>query len=144
MKTLFKDCLNRLKTQVKKIRWIDQDHGQLDIYDNPPVLFPCALINIQVPNWTSSKQQGIQVGRVELTVRLGFDVRYPANSKVTDPQINKALEHMDIVKDASMAIIGLTGTTYRHLERISTHAKVNEVGIRIYTIVFTGQIKEGS
>lgn len=127
--------------EVTGIRWVDEDYGQLDIYDNPPVTFPCALISVQVPEWIGIKEPAVQPGKAQVIVKLGFDTRHNAGN-ANSTQIERAMEHFAIVKAVTLALRGLTGDTFRGLERLSTLKTVNEVGVKIYTVIFAAAIAE--
>ena len=140
MDVLFKDIISYLKT-VTELKWIDEDCGQLDIYDKPPVVFPCALISVDVPQWIGIKEPTVQPGQARVSIKLGFDTRITVGN-ASDNQLTKAFSHFAIVKKVTYAIRGKHGTTYRGLERISTIKTINEVGIKIYTIAFNCSIVE--
>ena len=47
MKHILEAVMERLQEQVPDLRYIAEDWGQLDFYnDAPPVKFPCALISV--------------------------------------------------------------------------------------------------
>jgi hypothetical protein len=140
MDVLFKDVIGYLKT-ITEIKWIDEDCGQLDIYQDPPVVFPCALISVQVPEWISIKEPAVQPGKAQVVLKMGFDTRIIIGNAPT-LQLTKAFEHFAIVKKVTFALRGKYGTTYKGLERLSTLKTINEVGIKIYTITFSCSIAE--
>lgn len=140
MDVLFSDVIKMLKT-VTELRWIDEDMGQLDIYSDPPVVFPCALVSVQVPEWIPIKEPAVQPGKAQVTVKLGFNVLHTIGN-APENQVTKALEHFSIVKKVTLAVRGQHGTTYRGLERLSTLKTINEVGIKIYTVTFSSSIAE--
>ena len=140
MDVLFKDVIGYLKT-ITEIKWIDEDCGQLDIYQDPPVMFPCALVSVQVPEWIGIKEPEVQPGKAQLIVKLGFDTRIPLGN-VGTTQLTKAFEHFAILKKVTFAIRGKHGTTYRGIDRMSTLKTINEVGVKIYTITFASSIVE--
>jgi hypothetical protein len=140
MDLLFKAAYDKVKL-VDGIRWVDEDYGQLEIYENPPVVFPCALLGVQVPGWIQSKEPRVQPGNAQFILKLGFDTRVTAGNASAE-QIARAFEHFAIVKAATKALRGMAGPTFRGLERVSTIKTINEVGIKIYTITFTCSIAE--
>jgi hypothetical protein len=140
MDIIFKDVLAAL-TALTDIRWVDEDQGQLDIYQDPPVVFPCALVSVEVPEWQASKEPKAQLGRALITVKLGFNVLHKIGN-APEAQLTKALEHFATIKKVTKALRGKTGSTYRGLERTSTRKMVNEIGIKIYTVTFTCTLAE--
>ena len=141
MKELFADVVEILKG-IAAIEWIDEDRGQLDIYQSPPVSFPCALISLDIPTWKETKDPGEQVGTVNLTVSLGFDVRHPIGNAATEI-LTKALNHLQTVEDVSFALRGLSGSanTYRHLCAMAIRRRITETGIKVYMLSFEGSCR---
>jgi hypothetical protein len=140
MDVLFKAVHEKL-TKVDGIRWVDEDWGQLDIYENPPVTFPCALVSVQVPEWIPIKEPAVQPGKAQVIVKIGFDTRYKTgNAPATE--IERAFAHFAIVKAVTLALRGMTGNTFRGLERLSTIKTVTEAGVKIYTVTFSSSIVE--
>jgi len=140
MDVLFKAAHDKL-TKVTGIRWVDEDYGQLEVYENPPVAFPCALISVQVPEWIPIKEPSVQPGKAQVIIKLGFDTRHnTGNAPAT--QIERAFAHFTIVKAVTFALRGMTGDTFRGLERVSTIKTINEVGVKIYTVTFACSMAE--
>jgi hypothetical protein len=140
MDVLFTDVIGYLKT-VTALKWIDEDCGQLDIFENPPVAFPCALISVDVPEWIPIKEPAVQPGKAQVRLKLGFDTRIPVGNANTI-MLPKAFAHFAIVKAVTLAVRGKFGKTYRGLERMSTIKTINEVGVKIYTVTFSCSMVE--
>lgn len=140
MDVLFKAAYDKLKA-VTGIKWTDEDYGQLDIYENPPVTFPCALLSVQVPEWIPIKEATAQGGRAQVIVKLGFDTRVSLGN-IPSTEVTRAYAHFTIIKAVTKALRGMHGTTFRGLERLSTIKTINEVGIKIYTVTFTCSMAE--
>ena len=50
MEQVFLAVQAQLTSKVSELEWIDLDFQQLDSYElRPPVLFPCALIDVELP-----------------------------------------------------------------------------------------------
>lgn len=62
MKQLIIDIQNRLAS-LPELKYIDIDWGQIDYYDQPPVKYPCALIEIRQADY-SNEGQHVQYGTV--------------------------------------------------------------------------------
>lgn len=90
---LLKDIYTQLKTQVPELRWIDQDFGQLEIFQvRPSVSFPCALIDFQQTSYSNMSQLA-QAGDLTITVRLGFAPFSASNQLAPDDVKDKALAY---------------------------------------------------
>lgn len=54
MKNIFLDIQNKL-SNITELKYIDKNWGQL-LYEQPPVKFPCALLDIANVNYTQLGQ----------------------------------------------------------------------------------------
>ena len=64
-----------IKTEVPEIRYINQDLGQLEVYDmgSPAVSWPCVLVDMSDTNY-ADLHQGVQEANICTVVfRLGFN-----------------------------------------------------------------------
>jgi hypothetical protein len=98
--------IERIKTLVPEIRYIDQDLGQLEWYDiRPAVAFPCVLIDFN--NTTYDQMQGTeQTGNAGFTLRLAFPQYSSSNSLTPDAVKEKALKYYEIENRLYKAIQG--------------------------------------
>lgn len=77
MEELYNTIMTKIQADIPEIKWIDFDFGQLELSEQPPVLFPCALITISYPNSEpAGKNDRITA---EVSIKLGFDVRTPGH-----------------------------------------------------------------
>lgn len=116
MKELITAVMTRLKEQVPALRWIDLNIGQMAT-ENPPVDYPCALIDIPTGDY-SDASQGMQLGKLTLEVELYFIIRTPASMAAPEKLRNQALEHFDIAAEVYRALQGFGGETFTGLTRI--------------------------
>lgn len=88
----------KIKTEMPEIKWIDQDMGQLEDYeDRPPVAFPCVLVDFID---TDFDQDGgnVQTGKQIIQFKLGFNAYTGTAAAVPVPQIEKALYFYELEK----------------------------------------------
>jgi hypothetical protein len=97
---------DRIKEFVPEIRYIDQDLGQLEWYqDRPAVSFPCVLIDFN--NTTYDQMQlDQQWGNASFTLRLGFPQYSSSNNLVPDTVKEKALQYYEIENRLYKAVQG--------------------------------------
>jgi hypothetical protein len=69
MKKILLEIQNRLHESVPELLYIDKDWGQLN-YEQPPVKFPCALIDVSNADYTQFSASKLQRAKViiEITV----------------------------------------------------------------------------
>lgn len=106
MNSIFNRLLINLQTKLmadvpdnpsgaRGIRYIDQDLGQLDIYETVPnVSFPCVLVDFVQTQYR--EMQGSQWAKMTIILRLGFNP-YSGSSNLTPEEYReKALEYYEI------------------------------------------------
>lgn len=129
---------NRIVAQVPEIRYIDQDLGQLDFYqERPAVSWPCVLLD--VGDFTFSNYGNLsQSGEGQIVIRLGFTPFSSANSKAPDLVKFKALKFYDIEHKLVNALHGWTPDTgdYGNLIRVSATTEKREDPFRVREIRF--------
>lgn len=91
MKTILQNIQNRL-SEVTELKYIDEDSGQLNMYQ-PPVKWPCCLIDISDVNYAnlgtdkSALPQNRQLGKA--TVKLTLANLKLTNTSLQAPQSQK-------------------------------------------------------
>ncbi|WP_108821063.1 hypothetical protein [Dysgonomonas sp. Marseille-P4361] len=111
MDRLIEAIQDRLEAQVPELQYIDDDWGQMDDYAQPPVKYPCALIEVQDAEYTDEGELR-QRGVVLVTVKLYFmrlsntSNRAPKSQKIEAhknwaicTKVNQALHGQDFIKN---------------------------------------------
>jgi hypothetical protein len=147
---LFIDISDRLKSKVLELRWIDQDFGQLEMFEyKPSVSFPCALIDFIQANYTNEAQNG-QFGELMIQVRLGF-TPFSQSSLISPTDVReKALSFYDVEQKVFEALMGWapnppseeygTNPYVQSLVRVSAiteHRENDPVGLRVRVLTFS-------
>ena len=103
-KTLYLAIVSQLKAEVPELRWIDVDEGQLN-ETNPPVAFPCALIDIEYPN-CSDVSETEQIVQAKITIRYAFQPAGQTNGTTPALIQAKALERWETLTKTYSALQG--------------------------------------
>lgn len=105
MKELVQSIQDRLTSEVKALKYVDQDWGQMDYFPNPPVKFPCALIDIQSANYSDTANPS-QQGTATVVIHL-FDLKL-SNSSQAAPAAQKenAKKIWQLMEDVNKALHG--------------------------------------
>jgi len=105
MKQIIQNIQDRLMQEVPELKYVDQDWGQMDYYAQPPVKFPCALIDIQSAQY-SNDGDFVQQGTAVVVIRL-FDLKL-SNSSQAAPKGQKenAKKIWQLIEDVNKAIHG--------------------------------------
>lgn len=137
MKTVYTAVMDRLKTQVPALRWIDLDTGQLDTAeaDRPAVAFPCALVAISITR-SSDITDLIQDCEARVTVRLAFNQPMRTNSVAPSKVIETAMNPYDTIADVYAALQGWGNASFDPLTRISQDKENSRSGLFVYRLEF--------
>jgi hypothetical protein len=93
---LYTAILNRIKTNAIGIRFISQDLGQLEFYDNKPnVSFPCVLIDVGELNFEEGLHN-LQIATATITLRLALTTYSDVSSLTTAEVRGKGLEYYEL------------------------------------------------
>lgn len=148
MKTVYSAVMERLKSKVKSLKWIDLDTGQLERssvfkseLDRAPLAFPCALIGINIPRSVdiTDTDQNCD-GRV--VVRLAFSQEMRTNSVAPASVAPLALKPYDVIADTYSALQGWGTENFDPLSRVSQGKENSRNGLFIYRIEFTTEFED--
>lgn len=133
MKEIFLDIQAVLSTVVG-IKQVSEDWGQLN-FEQPPVNFPCALIDLGGVEYTSSGRN-IQQADAILNITVA-DIRYNGISANMPKNIqDKAFEIFQIIEDVNKTLHGHGGEIYSRLCRISLKKIPREDAIREFVLSY--------
>jgi len=105
MKQIIQDIQNRLVQKVPALKYVDQDWGQMDFWREHPVKYPCALIDVQMAQY-SNIGDFIQQGDAMIVIRL-FDMRISNSSnKAPVNQKENAKKIWQLIEDVNKALHG--------------------------------------
>jgi hypothetical protein len=123
MKEIIEAVMERLKTTVPELRWIDVNMGQMDSV-TPPVDYPCALIDVSQIVYTPLKG-GASKGVAQVDIELYFACRAPSNAAAPEPMRADAMAMFDVVKLVDENLQGLETDDFYPLERIRVRREKN-------------------
>ena len=140
---LYLAIVAHIETNVPEIRFISQDLGQLEFYDDkPPVSYPCVLIDVGELAY-ENMGQNMQIATASVTLRLAL-ASYSDVSNLPNAQVrNKALEFYDIENKLSTLLHNwqpaneFLGAMYR----TATSTEKRDDNIRVRNIVFATSIQ---
>ncbi len=133
MKELYNYLSEQLKT-INKIRWIDFNTGQLN-EQQPPVDFPCALIDIDLP---VCKDIGANIQQVaaDFTITLAFKAVGKTNNKTPLSQQQLALLYFDTVDLVYKKLQGAGDKQFYKFSRKSVRSDNSKQGLKIIEVQF--------
>lgn len=133
MKGLFTAVTAKLET-LPALKWVDEDKGQMN-FERPPVVFPCALVDIQLPN-TEDLNSKMQDCDAVVTVRLGFDFSGNTNTKTPAAARERSLKYYDVVDAVYNLLQGWSGGEFNPLSRKSFVQEKRPDGYKVVAIQF--------
>lgn len=122
--------------QLKKIKWVDMDKGQLDYYENmPSVAFPCALIRVEIGK-AVKQGTGLQMCSGSGNIRLAFN--YVGNTAKNTPEVVRAqsLEYFDIVQAVYLRCQDQASDLGGKFDRSSVKEEIRPDGLKVVNIPF--------
>lgn len=137
----------RLSEKEPHLKYIDEDWGQLDYYqENPPVKFPCVLLELQQANWRNQSQK-VQDGVLSISIRVA-DIRL-SNTSLRAPAVQKdrAAAIWLILQNIHTALHGWRPGRFPEfgvLTRVSSRRVKRDDGIREFEVVYTTQCSDSS
>lgn len=140
MKTIFNDIFNRLLAEVPELKWIDLDKGQMRI-ERPPILFPAALIKIQIPR-SDNLNETRQLVDAQITVKLCFD--YTGETSAITPEAARltSFEYYDMVDTVWAKLQGWRTAEINSLKRTGQFDEERPDAYKQTNIVFTTSYHE--
>lgn len=128
---IFLTVLTRLKTEVPALKWIDQDYGQLEFYENRPnVDFPCCLIDIDDGTFSNNGEFSQACDGI-LIIRLGLPSYSQTNSITPLPVIEKALEYYNLEHTVNKALHGFQSQYFSTLTRLKADKEKRNDNLRV-------------
>lgn len=130
----------RLGAEVPELKYIDEDWGQLDDYsDNPPVKFPCAVIEVQQAAWRNQSNK-VQDGSVNISIRVADQRLSNTNLRAPAPQKLNAAAIWLIQEKIYKALHTWRPVDYpdfSSLTRVSSRKLKRDDGVREFEMIFT-------
>lgn len=148
MKTIYSAVIERLKSKVKSLKWIDLDTGQLERapvlnseLERSPLAFPCVLVGINIPHAEDITDTD-QDCEARVVVRLAFNQEMRTNAAAPASVAPAALKPYDIIADTYAALQGWGTTNFDPLSRISQQKENSRNGLFIYRIEFKTEFED--
>lgn len=136
------DIQNRLQAEVPALRYIDEDWGQLE-YPQPPVQWPCALIDIDGFNYQQLGELE-QRGEGNIYIRIA-DLRLSNTSgQAPEYQKQKSVELFQTLAAVHKALHGFTAGSYSAMIRQSLVRVRRNDTTREYRFTFRTAYRECS
>lgn len=139
MKQLFLDVQTAL-SELNSLKWVDKDKGQMN-FENPPVLFPAALVTITIPS-AENIVKTRQAATAQIAIKLCFD--WGGNTSSVTPAAAKAesLKYYDIVDEVFQKMQGWSSDHINPLRRTGMGSLLRPDQYTTEVLTFTGDFME--
>lgn len=127
-----KAAMAQLKT-VPELRYISEDWGQLDYYDQPPVQFPCALVECEDIRFTNNS---LNTQSAEATLSISISDLRLLNTSANSPDADTAFDIFELLGKVNMALHGLKSATFSPLTRTGIARVRRDDAIREFRISY--------
>ena len=141
MKNIYEAIAAQLKANVPELKWIDLEKGQMN-FARPPILFPAALIQIQLPK-TENLNAKKQMCNALITVRLCFD--YNGNTDITstpDEARAESLAYFDIKQKVYINLQAFSTSEMNGLERVNEFDDLRPDNYKVSGISFATHYRD--
>jgi len=126
--------IEELLKEIKSIRYIDLDTGQLQ-EENPPISYPCALIQIDIPSCEDIETRTQQV-QAYFKVQIVTKTIGETNSLVPKKVREKSLEWLRLQDEVYKKLQGYSDENFYSFSRKSGRNENLRKGLRIFALQF--------
>ena len=136
MKHILEAVMERLQEQVPDLRYIAEDWGQLDFYnDAPPVKFPCALISVSNIKF-ESQTAGTRWATMTILIRVADAPAVSGTMAAPEAYRNRAFASFDLMDTIGNVLYAFGGDEFNELEQKTITHYSREDAIREYAMLF--------
>lgn len=136
MKEVIRDILKRL-SDVTGLAYVSADWGQLTM-EQPPVEWPCALVEVTVPAYVTSSVE-IQEARAVVSVTLADYINAGISPYMLTEEYEQEMRIYAIIDRVHDVLQGLNTQGYSPLVRASTHKTKAIPGVRAFVVEYETQ-----
>ncbi len=133
IKTVFEEIRDKLKADVPEIRWIDEENGQLTEMQEPPVSFPCALIDTAGVGFKNTEDYRSSAN-TKVTVQFGFKTMAASNHLAVTENL-AAFAYSAILEKAINALHGHEPANSSGFEK-EQYLRIKRPDYRVYEVQF--------
>lgn len=135
----------KFANDVPEVRWVDQDFGQLENYEErPAVLWPCVLVDFTTTSYDQMTNKE-QLGLPTIQFRIGFNPYSNTSSSTPVPYREKALEYYELEDKIYQKFQGWdAGGLMQPITRTIGGTEKREDAIRVRLMNFTTMFTDKS
>lgn len=142
---MIKETLNAIEMALKPIsdiKYINEDWGQIDYYTQPPVLFPCVLLDCEAVDYTTMGGN-LQKGDGIITIRIA-DFRNLQQANVRATTTEPRYEFFELIDKIHTVLQGLSSVAFTPLDRRGLNRARRDDAIREFRLTYKFSFKDGA
>lgn len=135
-KTIIIALMERIRSRMPEIRWIDIDMGQLQIAERPPISMPACILDME---YSSCEQISNAHQQVTVSIRISVVDDGIGSTHVGTPQCvrDKALSVMDILQHLHDVLQWWDNDRmWMPIRRISVRPQRRTDGLKVYDALY--------
>ena len=144
MRHVLEEIMGRLQEEVPELRYVAEDWGQLDFYeDKPPVKFPCALVSVSGIKF-EPVTAGVRYATMTVLVRVADAPAVSGTMAAPREYRERAFSILDLMDRIGNALYAFGGEDFNELEQKEITHYGREDAIREYAMTFETEYAVGS
>lgn len=144
MRHVLESITGRLLEEVPELRYVAEDWGQLDFYeDKPPVKFPCALVSVSNIKF-ESQTAGVRYATMTVLIRVADAPSVSGTMAAPKEYRDRAFSILDLMDRIGNALYAFGGEDFDELEQREITHYGREDAIREYAMTFETAYAIGS
>ena len=143
MEEIYTAIMAHLKKEVKELKWIDLDEGQLEYYqERPSLAFPCALIDIAITQ-AEDLYERAQLCRATIGIRIAQNIPTNRTNSVAKDEIRaSSLERYRLTEKVYEVLQSWNSGLFNPLSRTGQKKESRKDGLFVVRIDFQTQFKQ--
>lgn len=143
MKGILTSILEKLKTEIPELKYIDENWGQMEL-EQPPVKFPMAIIDMGTAA-CSNQGMGIQLVDATVVVTVAALRLSQTSGGVKPERREQAFEFYDLLHKIHAALHGFAPAEYSsRLTRIALSNSATGNGVKVVDLTYRLTYREKS
>lgn len=133
MEKLYETLLTLLSA-IPELKWVDLNVGQLT-EENPPVAYPCALIDIDMPQ-CDDIEETIQQAKAAFKITLAYKAYGETNHKTAAPLRSNALAYFKTTNLVYKKLQGFKDENFCAFSRTAQRPENIRAGLKVVALSF--------
>ncbi len=136
MRHVLESITGRLQEEVPELRYVAEDWGQLDFYeDKPPVKFPCALVSVSNIKF-EAQTAGVRYATMTVLIRVADAPSVSGTMAAPKGYRDRAFSILDLMDRIGNALYAFGGEDFDELKQREITHYGREDAIREYAMTF--------